>query len=58
MVRGMDWQGNGATVMNVGATHYSITQSESYDQMDALTNNDVSVMQPAADRRYVLAIES
>ncbi len=45
LVRGTDWQGSGATVMNVGATHYSITQSEAYDQMDTLTSNDVSVMQ-------------
>ncbi|SRR6266540_6595672 len=45
LVRGTDWQGNVATVMNVGATHYSATQGQSYDQMNSLSSNDQSVMQ-------------
>jgi hypothetical protein len=44
-LRGTDWQGNGATVMNVGATHYSATQGQSYDQMSTLSQNDAQVMQ-------------
>jgi hypothetical protein len=31
--------------MNVGATHYSATQGQSYDQMSTLTQNDASVLQ-------------
>jgi hypothetical protein len=44
-VRGTDWQGGGSTVMNVGATHFSATQGQSYDQMNTLSGNDAAVMQ-------------